>query len=523
VKATGFESLLGDFTLETAERIERVEQVLLNLATHEGEARESEIALAKRELHTLKGNAGMMGLSELQETAHQMEDALDPSRSDHLDVAGLLQTLDVFRSRVAALASPAQNPRTTASATEGEPGTITAPASVRVPFAMLDPLMDLIGEMVILRNRMSQAITEGSRLPLDASDFAARSAETWTDVQLAYEALSRTLDFVQDRVMRLRMTPLRTVLGSLRRLVHDEAVKEHKEARLETLGGDTPLDKALLELAGEVLGHMVRNAVVHGLESPADRMAAGKPRVGTIRVSASAKGDEVRIQVTDDGAGIDREALERAAASRGLRFDTANPFALLFEAGVTTRELADMSAGRGVGLSAVREAVQRQGGEIEVTSEAGRGCTFLLRLPLTVSIARAMLLEADREIYAVPLSSIMECCRLEPGDGHEVNAASVLRWHGGVLTLLDLGCQFGTAAQARDAGYVVVIEAFGRRRGLVVDAILGVQEVVVKALDPIVGQPIGVAGSTLLGDGRPILILDTRKLVEVEPFVKERP
>lgn len=514
----GFESLVGEFTLDAHERLDRVEQLLLGLSALTGETRAGELARAKRELHTLKGNAGMMGLNELQQLAHRMEDELVASADP--DTASLLDGVDRYRAGLRELEQPDES-----SATEGESAAATADqqlSSIRVPFTVLDPLLDLIGEMVIQRNRLAGDIDAGVGLDTLAPEYAARSAEAWAEVDLAQEALSHTLDVIQERVMALRMTPLKTVLGSLRRIVHDESQRIGKVAELTTEGGDTPLDKALLEIANEALGHLVRNAVIHGLESPEQRKAAGKPRSGSVLVKASTKNDEVWIEVTDDGAGIDRTRLRALAEKRGVAVDhLADITEVLFESGFTTRESADMGSGRGVGLSAVRDAVQRQSGHVEITSEVGKGTTFLLRLPLSVSIARALLVEVDDEVYALPLTSVVETRRMRAGEGHRVNHAGVYKWRQDVLTLLDLGCHFGTAATSRGEGYVLVVEAAGRRRGLVADHILGAQEVVVKGLDPIVGHPAGVGGSTVLGDGRPILILDPRKLIEIEPFVRE--
>jgi two-component system chemotaxis sensor kinase CheA len=234
-------------------------------------------------------------------------------------------------------------------------------------------------------------------------------------------------------------------------------------------------------------------------------------------VRAQVKADEVLLSVSDDGAGIDATSLRRVAETRGFRVSAEQPYAVLFEPGFTTRASADLGSGRGVGLSAVRDAVRAHSGEVRVESRPGAGTTFELRLPLSVSIVRALLLEADGERYAVPLTAVLEGRRLGPGERHEVNRAGVVRWREQAIALLDLGTVFGTRRRGRPTGYVVIIEAGGRRRGLVADAIRGHEEIVVKGLDAIVGHPAGVAGSTILGDGRAILILDPRSLVKLDP------
>lgn len=506
----GFEALRGEYALDARERMDHVEQSLLAVETLAGEARTAELARLKAELHTLKGNSAMMGFTDLQELAHQMEDAVVATADQGLDVAALLVSLDRFRRRVAELvADPATPAEPVHAGTDAGKETVeaapTTQTGVRVPFATLDGLIDLVAEMVIERNRLETAISGAG-----------------TDVQLAFEGLERTLELLQERVTALRMTPLHTVFSSLRRIVHDEAKKDGKDARLVTTGGDTPLDKALLELANEALGHLVRNAVIHGLEPAAARRAAGKPDAGTVRVGAAVRGDEVLIEVVEDGRGIDPEQLRAVAAGKGFTIGPEDdPFDVLFESGFSTKGSADLSAGRGVGLAAVREAVLRQGGRITVHSEIGRGTTFQLWLPLSVSIARALLLRADDELYALPLALVVDSRRLRPADSHDVNHAGVIRWREGMLPLLDLGCHFGTRPERRRDGYVVVVEAAGKRRGLVADRIQGLQEVVVKGLDPICGRPVGVAGSTVLGDGRPILILDPRSLVDATVFDRE--
>ena len=494
-----FDALLGEYALDARERLDRVEQALLVVESLAGAARAAELGRLKAELHTLKGNAAMMGFAELQQLAHGMEDTVAAGEAAGLDVAGLLRSLDQFRRGVYKRTGGQADGRTEkadSKVSETHAPAAIAQGGVRVPFAVLDPLVDLLAEMVIQRNRLKELL-----------------GTTRGDTQLAFAALGRTLDVVQERVMNLRMTPLQTLFGTLQRLVHDESLQADKRVTLATAGGDTPLDKALLELANDALGHLVRNAIVHGLETPAARRAAGKPDAGTVRVTAAVRGGEVLVEVADDGAGIDPAALRNAAAARGISLaDGDDPYELLFASGFSTKASADLSAGRGVGLSAVRDAVRRQGGRIEVQSELGRGSAFRLWLPLSVSIARALLLRADGELYALPLAQVVESRRLQAGEGHEVNGRGVMRWRGETIALLDIGARFGTRPDWRREGYAIVVEVAGKRRALMADAICGLQEVVVRGLDPILGQAAGLGGSTVLGDGRPILILEPRTL-----------
>jgi two-component system chemotaxis sensor kinase CheA len=314
--------------------------------------------------------------------------------------------------------------------------------------------------------------------------------------------------------MDLRMVPLRTLFRSLARIVHDESVRTGKAARFETRGGETPLDKALLELSSEALGHLVRNAVVHGLESPEERLRAGKGE-GLIRVAAEADADEVRIDVLDDGGGIRIEAVAAEAARRGTPLAAGeDPLSLLFLPGFSTLRSADLSAGRGVGLAAVRDAVVRHGGRIEVFSEEGVGTLFRLRLPLAVSITRVLLLASDGEAYVLPLLSVIESVELTPAKVHEADGELSLAWRGGLIPLLDLGCCFSTSPVRRSRGRAVVLEVRNAYRAIAVDHIHGIREVVVRSLDDLGGRHPGVAATTILGDGRAALILDAAGLVD---------
>jgi two-component system chemotaxis sensor kinase CheA len=514
-----FEGLLGDFTLDAKERVSRVEEILLEIRETNKEDRKVLLDEAKRELHTLKGNAGMMGLKKLQGLAHEMEDDIVSFDTDDINLQNIFTKLDQFILSLEEMQSGSKDEKETDASdlnrSEEEKGSVQVQGSIRVPFSALDELVDLLAEMVIFRNRLSDAVAKGAR--------TGTSLQEWEEVERARESLGKTLDYIQDRIMRLRMVPLKTLFGHLHRIVHDECLREGKEASFQADGGGTPMDKALLEVASEALGHIVRNAVIHGIESPEVREKTGKNRKGKIILSAATQNDEVQIDVEDDGAGIDLKVLTEAARKEGIEVSSSEPlYSLLFSSGFSTREGIDISAGRGIGLAAAYTAVQRLGGMIEVISQYGAGSRFRLRLPLSVSITRGILLRADNEEYVLPLSSVIESLHFQPGDGHQINKARVFTWRGKVIPLLDLGFTFGTAEGMRDKGYVIIMESGDKQRGLIVDDISGVREIVVKGLDKIVGNPPGISGATILGDGRVLLIIDPPGLVSLTPFVEAR-
>lgn len=506
-----YEELAADFLLDAGERLNRLEEVLLAADSGSGADVSPWLDEARLQLHTLKGNAGMMGFARLQEIAHDLEDRIEDLDPHRPRVDGMLAGVDLFRRELARIEGREEE----GSALEraAVPADL-AREGVRVPFQTLDGLVDLLGEMVILRNRLADSL---ARCREAGGGYS--SSDEWAGVDESYELLGKTLDQLRDGVLRLRMVPLKTLFGPLARIVHDESAREGKEVRFETAGGETPLDKALLELSSEALGHLVRNAVIHGLEDAEERLRAGKPSRGLLRLSAETDAREVRIDVLDDGGGIRRAEVVAAAERRGHRLAPGeDPLSLLFLPGFSTREGADLSSGRGIGLAAVQKAVNRRGGRIEVFSEEGAGTLFRLRLPLSVSITRALLLASDGEDYALPLSAVVESVPFTAPRVHEVNGAPLLDWRGGLIPLLDLGTSFGTAAVRRRSGFAVVIEAAGAHRALAADRLHGIREVVVKGLDRLAGDPPGIAGATVLGDGRAVLILDPTGLMELSPF-----
>jgi two-component system chemotaxis sensor kinase CheA len=517
-----FRALLEEFYLESKERLEHIEQVLLAVEAAPEAGRAELLVDAKRELHTLKGNSGMMGLSELQHLAHEIEDRLAEMAPESLagePVRELLRAVDHFTAILdRACGRAEETPAAEDAASDEEEAGRGVQESVRVSFAALDSLVDLVSEMVIFRNRLSEALGQG----LSHLTKAERHQPRWREVEDAHDTLNRTLVDLQNGVMRLRMVPLGTLFGQLKRIVFDESTAHGKKVQIDTSGGDTPLDKALLEVASEAMGHLIRNAVVHGFERPEERAAAGKPATGTLTVAAAAHAEEVIIEISDDGRGVDREKLLAVARKRGFDLgDGVDLQTLLSLPGISTKEQADRSAGRGIGMSAVMESVRRRGGQVEVSSDAGRGTRFRLRLPLTAAIVRALLVEADGELYALPLVAVQETIQLRGVARHRMNQAGVMRWRGGLVPLLDVGIAFATTKEPRHEGYIVVIEAEGRRRGLVLDRIAGIRDVVVKPLDEVTGQATGLAGCTILGDGRVVLIFDPAGLILLSPFLEQ--
>ena len=320
--------LLAEYLDEAAERIARIEEGLLSLP--ERTDRAEALIDARRELHTLKGNSGMMGFSELQSLAHRLEDRLDGDDVGEAEIADVLAGLDRFRDGLARVAhgeSELVGDDLTGSERDGAVRA-GSEGSVRVPAATVDGLVDRMAELITLRNRLTGAIAHGraagGALGPTAADAGRRLSlsserdDPWEAVERCAEELEAALELLREDLMRLRMVPLRPVFRSLKRLVHDETERAGKQVELQLRGEDTPLDRSLTDLASEVLGHLVRNAVSHGISPPEQRMAAGKPTTGTVLVEAEIAGSRVVIQVLDDGAGIDGEALAEAAALAGI-------------------------------------------------------------------------------------------------------------------------------------------------------------------------------------------------------------
>ncbi len=486
------DEFLDDFLAEAREILDEVEGKLLSLPEAPLERRSGDLDIVKRGLHTIKGNSGMMGLAEVQELIHDLEDQSEEMVLEAPDTTPILDGVDRCRK----LLGDAE------AAAHGEDR--AHKGTLRIAADSLDSLVDRLAEMVILEARLEDRLLE-ARKTLAATGHR-QLAEQLEETELG---LSKSLKQIRTEVMGLRLVPLGSLFGSLRRIAHDEAEKTGKRVDLISDGGDTPLDKALLEVASQALGHLVRNAIVHGVELPDERRRAGKDEQGRVSLSAQVRGDEVRILVEDDGGGIDDRAVAKLAERQGIDTeDQQGIYSLLFLPGLSTQEEADLGSGRGIGLSAALDAVRGMGGRIEVSSEAGQGTRFQLLLPLTVSTLRALMVRSGDEDYALPLATIVEAKRLGPEELHQISTGSPFPWRDRELAVLDLARAFGAPERAREQAFLIVCEVDQRPKGLVVDMLTEIREIVTGVLDPVLGSPAYFAGSTVLSDGRAILILD---------------
>jgi len=423
-----------------------------------------------------------------------------------------------------ALAVPVQAPLQTAAT---PPATGTHPAdaaaqkpvdtTIRVDVVRLDSLMNLVGELVLGRNRLTQIAYQMSQ-EHEGTPFAKDLTETSSQIDFITTEL-------QMAVMKTRMVPIAKVFNKLPRLVRDLAKETGKDLELIVAGEETELDKSIIEELNDPLVHLMRNAGDHGIESPAERRAAGKPEKGTITVRAEHEGNHIVISVSDDGRGMDPEKLKAKAMEKGMlteaqarEMSSTDAFNLIFAPGFSMAAKVTNVSGRGVGMDVVRTNITKLKGIIEIESELGKGSKFIVKLPLTLAIIQALLVEVAKEVFSIPLEAVLEVVRIERKDINTIGGREVVRLRNTVLPLARLDRVMGTAANgSRQDGwiYIVVIGLAQQRLGIVVDTMLGQKEVVIKSLGGYLGTVPGVAGSTILGDGRVIMIIDVGEMMKL--------
>ena len=430
-------------------------------------------------------------------------------------------------TKVAQPAKPAGSaPAKPAAAASGKAGTPAAPAAapeapkgsstIRVDHEKLDHLMNLIGELIINRNRytlIARHLEEGGP-DVDVSQVAQSLSET------TY-AMARISDDLQDTIMKVRMVPVSSVFSRFPRLVRDLSRKSGKAVDLILEGEETELDKSVVEVIGDPLVHLIRNAVDHGVESEAERVAKGKSPKGRVVLRAYHKGNSVAIEIEDDGKGIDPEKMREVAVRKGIlsqedakQLDDREAMELIFAPGFSSAEKITDISGRGVGMDVVRTNIKNLKGSVNITSEVGKGTRFTLSLPLTLAIIDALMVNVSGQMYAIPLDAVSETTKIESVRLTDVKGRKAVTLRGEVLGIVELGemLNLPCAEELPEVLSVVVIHDNDRRLGLVVDRLLERQEIVIKPLGAYLGDLNGISGATIMGDGSVILILDPHEV-----------
>ena len=565
------------FVQDAEELLETTEQALLKIEREPLQSKDA-VAEALRALHTLKGNCGFLNLTDLQKLSHKLETVLQNIRDEKIRADGssvklMLKIIDVLKKAVADVSKggsgrlpgllglmdllgeiipaeaqrneaappaapppppvpvktvepPAPQPVQTERRTEitpkpaedhAEARTADVPVStasvarrdVRVSVDKLDMLNNLVGELVIAEAMVTHS-SDLQGLRLDTFDRAAHQ-------------LSLITSELQDIAMSLRMIPLEATMRKMIRLVHDLAAKAGKKIDLQLLGTETQVDRTVAELISDPLVHMVRNSVDHGIETPEDRRAARKAETGTVRIEAKHQAGEVWIVITDDGRGLNREKILAKAVERGLIKEGApmrdeEIYNLIFEPGFSTADKITDVSGRGVGMDVVRKNIEKVRGRVDITTQQGKGTTFIIHIPLTLAIIQGMLVRVGRERYIIQLLAIRESFRPDKSMlTTVVGRGEMISIRGELLPLFRLSRLFATPGAIEDPtqAIVVVVEDGSNQVGLLVDDLLGQQQTVIKSLSDAFAHLPGLSGASIMSDGHVGLILDIGGIVKI--------
>jgi two-component system, chemotaxis family, sensor kinase CheA len=420
--------------------------------------------------------------------------------SDRSDDGDLLE---IFDERAAAVSQGQEAGSTQSTLAEN---------ILRVDAERIDSVLNLVGEMIIGKSMLTQTISEFDRR-FHKDPLHAKFADA-----LAFQA--RVLNDLQKSVMKIRMVPVEQLFRRFPRMVRDVAKTCSKDVRLVVTGQDTDLDKSILDALAEPMAHLVRNAIGHGIESPAARTGAGKSPQGTVRLDAYHQGNEIVIEIADDGAGIDRAKVVRKAVERGIisseeagRLSEQDALNLIFHPGFSTADEVTSVSGRGVGMDVVKTVLERLKGSVRIETNVGEGTRFYLKVPLTLAIIKALMFRVADKLYAIPLNSVMEITRSVEAEVHTVESREVIRLREEVLPLIRLNPLANVKVEKQKKLFVVVIRLSEKKYGLVVDKLVGEEELVIKALDDHLVATDLVSGASILGDGTVVLILNLHSVV----------
>lgn len=538
------EEILAEFILESRESLDRMDSLFVGLETKYDRETIDEIF---RGMHTLKGAGGFLGFRAVVEVAHAAESILKKLRDGEIRITKeltdmLLKSVDTLRllidhieakdgveedvSQVVSGLNDALNRVKSDSFIEGPSETIQEVQSsgsfekregiqtLRVDVDRIDKVMNLTGEAVLIRNRLLNI----------ANHFERR----YSDEPLV-KGLLETVSFLdlvtsdmQLAVMRMRMQPIKRVFGKFPRLVRDISGSLKKAVDLRISGEDTEVDRSVIEHIDDPLVHIMRNAIDHGIETPEERRAKGKPERGTISISAFQQGNQIVIEVSDDGKGIDIERVKRKAFQRGLigeeelkRISDDSAINLIFLPGFSTVDVSTEFSGRGVGMDVVKTSISKLNGYVEVMTERDVGTTFRMSIPLTLAIIQALMVGVGDSKYAIPLAPVEGIIRVDSGDIKTVYGQRALIVRGRTVPLLELSEVVGISTSDTPYRYALIIAVGDRRFCLTVDRLLGMEEIVIKAIECVETASSYTIGATITGDGRVVLILDLSSISRI--------
>lgn len=544
--------IFDSYVIEASEILEHLSQDLLTLEKKPSDA--NLLNTIFRGIHTLKGTSSFLGFSQMTELTHTSEDLLNKLRKGdfvadgevidilieaHTAAKTLLQrirnhnlqpidldsTLEKIRGFMQRQSTILQIDSVVASVKE-QAAAITDTSKViqqrmddstiRVDVDRLDNLMNLVGELVLARNRLSQ-VTQSLIEKYERIEMSKQIAD-----------ISSQIDFVttelQMAVMKTRMVPIEKVFNGLPLLARNLMRTIGKDVDLQIYGKETELDKSLIEELNDPLIHMIRNAIDHGIEFPEERIKLGKPSQGIVIVSAERDGNFILITMEDDGRGMDAEQIKLKAIERGLiteeqarEMSKSEALNLVFIPGFSMKQETTNISGRGVGMDVVKTKIAKLKGIVEIDSEYGKGTVITLKLPLTLAIIQGLLMKVADETFAVPLNTVFEIVRLGVDEIYTIQGREVMRVRDSVLPIARMADIIGrkSVPDHSKTSYVVIVGWGGKQIGLLVDSLLGQKEIVIKTLGNYLGDIPGIAGSTILGDGSVILVIDVGQFIEL--------
>ena len=561
------QELTKDFIAETEEILEGLDQCFLRLEESPGDT--LLINEIFRAVHSIKGSAGFLGFNRLVEVAHQSENILNKLRQNEMQATPetidiILESVDVLKklireikegsedlvdigsikrklsllleyaalSEKASAVSSKQSEEESAESkaiseedkdevkeqgTEADKPVVETidqekDKTLRIDTDRLDQVMDLVGELVLSRNRLNKIISSIDELY--DGDESKSLLETASNLNLI------TTD-IQLAVMKMRMVPIRKVFNKFPRMVRDMARKTNKKINLKIHGESTEVDKSVIEEIGDPLVHVIRNSIDHGIELPEDRIRNGKPDYGTIKLEAFQEGNCIVIQIEDDGKGIDPAMVEKKAREKGLiksqdaRLTPKEVINFIFEPGFSTTDKVSDISGRGVGMDVVKTNIGRINGIIDVNSEVGKGTRISFKIPLTLAIIQVLMVKINKEVYALPLSSILETVRVSSDSIKSIDGQEILNVRNSLIPLVRLRdiLDIKTEETAKGLVYVVLMAIAEKRVGIIVDELCHQEEVVIKSVGTYFSDIKEISGATITGDGRVGLILDPGSLI----------